>query len=88
MAGLRPNTISHLCSDNGGQGLSIDIRNSMQSVRHRHSEVNRGGVVLTLVIVLCTSKLRKNLKGREKAKVKYSRIRMMVTDDIRFFHKK
>lgn len=27
-----------------GQGLSIDIRNDMQSVRHRHSGVNRGGV--------------------------------------------
>jgi hypothetical protein len=27
-----------------GQGVSINIRNSMQSVRHRHSGVNRGGV--------------------------------------------
>lgn len=62
--------------------VSIDNRNSMKSVRHRHSGVNQGkSSPLTLVIVLCTSKLRKKLKGGEKAKV-WLRIEMVVTDDI------
>lgn len=54
----------------------------MQSVRHRYSGVNRGGVAS------CTSnrsmyvKVAKNLKGREKAKVWLWRIEMVVTEDI------
>ena len=49
MTGLRSNTISHLCSDNVDRVyLSTLETNGMQSVRHRHSGVNRGGVVLLL----------------------------------------
>jgi hypothetical protein len=33
-------------------------------------------------------KVAKNLKGREKAKVKHLRMRMMVTDDLQVIYKK
>ncbi len=41
MTGLRPNTISHLCSDNVDR-VYLSTLETMQSVRQRHSGVNRG----------------------------------------------
>jgi hypothetical protein len=68
------------------ESLSINIRNGVQSVRHRHSGVNRGGVASHTSNRSMYVKVAKNLKGREKTKIKCYPLRMVVTDDITFFY--
>ncbi len=54
----------------------------MQSVRHRHSGVNRGGVASHYSNRSMYVKVAKNLKSKGKAKVRYWRMKMVVTVDI------
>lgn len=54
----------------------------MQSVRHRHSGVNRGGVASRHSNRFMYVKVAKTFKKQGKEKVKYCRLKMVVTDNI------
>lgn len=58
----------------------------MQSVRHRHSGINRGGVVSHSSYRSMYVKVAKNLVGIGKTKVGYYPMGMVVTDDITAFY--
>lgn len=58
----------------------------MLSVRHRHSAINRSGIVLSILIELYKYIVANNLKGEEKAKIKYLRMRMVVSDNFQVIY--
>ncbi len=64
-----------------GQGISINIRNSMQSVRHRHSGVNRGCVAFRSSNRSIYVKVAKKFKRQRESEDKDFENRNGGTDD-------